>query len=392
MATHYAPVTPSVLEWARLSIGVDAETAASRARVTVERLQEWESGAAEPTVAKLRQLAKLYQRPLAVFFLPEPPADFDTPRDFCKLPGRPERSWSRALHKVYRRAVFQQEVASDLREEEGEPPHSVPALDIAQRPEAAAVLAREALGVSLAQQFSWTRPQDAFRGWLEAVESLGVLVLRTSQVSVDEMRGFALGPDTVPVVVVNALDAPRAQAFTLLHELAHLMLREGGVCGTVEPDRGEASRIERWCNAVAAAALVPAESILADEAVGPSGRREWDDDVLARLSGKYQVSREAILLRLLDLRRTTRDFYLKRREDFRFAYAQQREHERERRPKPKGGPPPHRMALRDHGRPYVQLVLDAYHRDSLTLSSATLLLDLKGKHLPDLERELISSS
>ena len=80
MATDLAPITPSVLKWARLSIGVSPEDAARRAGVTVERLASWESGATEPTVAKLRQLATLYQRPLALFFLPEPPVDFDALR------------------------------------------------------------------------------------------------------------------------------------------------------------------------------------------------------------------------------------------------------------------------------------------------------------------------
>ena len=81
MATDLAPITPSVLKWARLSIGVSPEDAAQRAGVTVERLASWESGVAEPTVAKLRQLATLYQRPLALFFLPEPPVDFDALRE-----------------------------------------------------------------------------------------------------------------------------------------------------------------------------------------------------------------------------------------------------------------------------------------------------------------------
>lgn len=235
MATDYAPVTASVLTWARRSIGVDVAEAARRVRVEVGRLEKWERGDAEPTVVQLRQLAKLYQRPLAVFFLPEPPTDFDTPRDFRKLPGRSDRSWSRALHKVYRRAVCQQEVASELRGEQGEPPHSVPALDVGQDPEAVAGQAREVLGVSLAQQFSWDRPRDAFGGWLEAVESLGVLVLRTSELPVDDMRGFSVGSDTVPVVAVNAKDAPRAQVFTLLHELAHLTARQGGCAARSSP-------------------------------------------------------------------------------------------------------------------------------------------------------------
>ena len=69
-------------------------------------------------------------------------------------------------------------------------------------------------------------------------------MLRTSEVPLETMRGFSLSGGDVPVIVINALDAPRGQAFTLAHELAHLMLRDGGLCGQVEPDSGAGRQIE----------------------------------------------------------------------------------------------------------------------------------------------------
>ncbi len=191
------------------------------------------------------------------------------------------------------------------------------------------------------------------------------------------------------MVVINALDAPRGQVFTLLHEFAHLTLRKGGLCDLFEPDHGEERRIETWCNAVAGAVLLPAASLLSHEAVRPAGRREWDDHVLADLSEQYGVSREAVLRRLLTLRRTTREFYLERRREYLLAYAQQREKERDRRRQSSGGPQPHTMVLRDQGKPFVRLVLDAYHREELTPSSLSKLLGLKLNHLPALERHLM---
>ena len=388
MATDLAPITPSVLEWARLSIGVSPEDAARRAGVTAERLASWESGAAEPTVAKLRQLATLYQRPLAVFFLPEPPVDFDALRDFRRLPGKPDHAWSRPLHKVYRRAVLQQEVTAELREEEES--HvlaTVPALDLSVDPEEAGARARDALGVPLREQFGWQKPEDAFSGWLEAVESLGALVLRTSDVALEEMRGFSIGSGSVPVVVINALDSPRGQVFTLAHEFAHLALREGGLCDLLEPDDDAARRIEVWCNAVAGAMLLPRAPFLSDPKVAPPGHRGWDEAVLGQLSDRYGVSREAVLRRLVTLNRATWDFYLRRRDEYLVAYAQQRDEKRARRRSSGGGPPPYRMAVRDQGKPYVRLVLDAYHRDAISPSSLSSLLGLKLKHVAALEQE-----
>jgi Zn-dependent peptidase ImmA (M78 family) len=388
MATDLAPVTPAVLRWARESIGVSLEVAAQRAGVSADRIVEWEAGEAEPTVAKLRVLAKLYQRPLAVFFLPEPPRDFDALRDFRKLPEQVDHAWSRSLHKVYRRALEQQEIAAELLETDGEQPNvRIPTVTLDDDPEEATVVARAALAVDLDEQFSWRRPEEAVTGWLAAVEALGVLVLRTSEVPVTEMRGFSIGADPIPVVVVNALDWPRGQIFTLLHEFVHLMLREGGLCNLLEPDTGVSRRVESLCNAVAGAILLPASAFLEIDEVRLAGVRKWDDNVLELLSARFGVSREAVLRRLVTLNRASWDFYLAKRLEFLDSYSKAREDERARRREATGGPPPYRMAIRDRGRPYVRLVLDAYHRDVIGPSDVSRFLGLKLKHLGALERE-----
>jgi len=389
MATDLAPVTPAVLRWARESVGATLSDAATRAGVSEERVLAWESGEAEPTVAKLRALAKLYQRPLSVFFLPKPPITFDAMRDFRRLPGAIDHAWSRPLHKVYRRALEQQGVAAELMEADGETPEAnVPQANIDIPPEEGGSLAREALEVTLAQQFSWLRPEESFTGWMEAVEATGTFVLRTSDVALEEMRGFSISTGPIPIIVVNALDWPRGQTFTLLHEFAHLMLREGGLCDLLEPDSGQGQQVEAWCNAVAAATLMPASAFLDNEVLRPPGARTWDDETLSQLSGRWGASREAVVRRLVTLHRATMAFYMQKRAEYQEAYARQREEERLRRRQSHGGPPPYRMAIRDRGKPYVRLVLDAYQRDQITPSSVSNLLSLKLKHLTALEHEV----
>ena len=390
MATDLAPVTPSVLGWARHGVGVSLQEAANRASVPPERLAAWEAGEAEPTVAKLRLLADYYLQPLAVFFLPEPPAPARTVRDFRRLSTEADSAWGRALHKVYRRALMQQATAVELLEQEGDlRPARIPGFGLTDPPEHAGDAARTALDVSLTDQWSWKRPEKAFAGWLQAVESLGVLVLRSSDVPMETMRGFSLGGDHIPVIVVNALDAPRGQVFTLAHELAHLMLREGGLCGLSEPDSGESRHIESWCNSVAGAILMPQESLLDELATATPRERDWTDGELAELSDRYSISQEAVLLRLVKLNLASRDLYAARRQRYLSAYAERREQVRQRRRSTSGGGPPrHRMVIRDQGKPYVRLVLDAYHRDAISLSSLSTLLDMRVDHLPKLEKEL----
>lgn len=390
MATDLAPVTPSVLAWARRSVGASIEDAAKRASVTPERLASWETGEAEPTVAKLRSLADFYLQPLAIFFLSEPPTSLKPVRDFRKLPSGTDAAWDRQMHKVYRRALMQQATASELLEQDGElRPARLPALRVTDEAEAAGEAARTALGVSLTEQWSWKRAEDSFAGWLEAVESLGVLVLRTSEVPLDRMRGFSLSQGDIPVIVINAQDARYGQIFTLAHEFAHLMLREGGLCGLYEPDSGAGRHIEAWCNATAGSLLMPRPALLEHETLSSPGERDWSDDELTDLSERYGVSREAVLLRLVALGRASRELYAARRQRYLSAYAGRREAEKKlRRGTDGGGPPRHRMVIRDQGKPYVRLVLDAYYRNAITLSSLSTLLDMQAKHLDKLEKEL----
>src|SRR5260370_7939774 len=70
---------------------------------------------------------------------------------------------------------------------------------------------------------------------------------------------------------------------------------------------------EVFCNAVAAAALVPLDALLADHLVAPhSSPREWSNDELSTIARNFGVSQHVILRRLLTAGRTTQDFYASR--------------------------------------------------------------------------------
>src|SRR5437667_197854 len=82
-----ALVKPALLIWAREKAGFQHEDAADKAGVAKQTLQSWERGEDRPTIAQLRKLGEVYKRPIAVFFLPAPPKDFDPQREFRRLPG-----------------------------------------------------------------------------------------------------------------------------------------------------------------------------------------------------------------------------------------------------------------------------------------------------------------
>jgi Zn-dependent peptidase ImmA (M78 family) len=57
-----------------------------------------------------------------------------------------------------------------------------------------------------------------------------VLVFQATRVDVKEMRGFSLVDVRLPVILLNGGDAHAGRTFSLLHELCHLIARDGGLC------------------------------------------------------------------------------------------------------------------------------------------------------------------
>ncbi len=350
--TPPAPVAPSLLTWARNSIGLSVEDAARKINVASERLTAWEAGEAAPTVAQLRGLAAAYKRPLAVFFLPEPPRDFQPLRDFRRLPETGEERWSPALRLALRRAEQQQQSSSELRAllDEEPPPRAV----IHTRPddpERYAEEARSLLQVTLDEQFRWRNKYTALGAWTAALEDTGALVLQTSGIGLDEMRGFSISDPVVPVIVLNGSDAPRGRIFTAMHEWTHLLLNEAGVCDLHDTGNRHDDDVERFCNEVAGAILMPASAFEAEPSVRLAGRAgELPDAAIAELANRYSVSQEAVVRRLVSLGATSWDFYMQKRVAYQEAYARRRAEE-------EGFAPYHRIRVRDLGKAYVRLVL-----------------------------------
>ena len=324
-----------------------------------------------------------------MFHLPEPPRDFQPLRDFRRVPEAEATRLSPELQHTIRRAHAQREAALELRELAGEPTRPSPTLDTAPRdPEAFGAAGRKLLGVGLDAQLDWTDPGRALGGWMAALEDLDVMVLQAQSIDANDMRGFSISEQTLPVVVLNGADAPRARLFTLLHEYAHVLLRTSGVCDLHERRGAKpADDLEVFCNRVAAAILLPADVFRADPrvvAAPPNG--DWPESTLRALSERYGVSREVVVRRLYSLGLTTWECMRAKTDEYRAAHEEWRSREREKK---KGGPGWHQIHVRDLGRPYVRLTLDAYYRDDINASELAGYLEVKLNKLAALEEELV---
>jgi transcriptional regulator with XRE-family HTH domain len=87
MAVRATSVTPGLLVWAREQAGLSQDQAAHYISKTVDDIISWESGTTFPTYSQLERLAEnLYHRPVALFFLPEPPEEANAGQEFRTLP------------------------------------------------------------------------------------------------------------------------------------------------------------------------------------------------------------------------------------------------------------------------------------------------------------------
>lgn len=375
-----AAVKPELLIWARDSAGYSVEEAAQKAQVKAEQLSRWEAGERRPTINQLRALARIYKRPLAVFFLTRVPKTFQVMHDFRRLPGEVAGVESPELRLEIRRATYRREVALDLYSLRGETP---PAFDasasLSEDPEAVGARARAWLGITYETQTTWQGLYDGFNAWRAAIEERGVLVFQAEGVEPAEMRGFSLGKQPLPVVVANIKESPRGRTFTILHELVHLMLHKEGLCDLSEhvSMRPEDRQVEVFSNQAAAAALMPRETVLAEALVRTHRTGAvWSEEELRQLARRYHVSQEAMLRRLLTLGRTTQEFYRAKREEFRKEYKGLEQ---------EGFAPPFRKAIAAAGPGYVRLVLDSYYREHITASDLAEFLGVRLKHMPKIE-------
>jgi len=238
-------------------------------------------------------------------------------------------------------------------------------------------VARRLLGVTAHQQeiVEWRQDDYApLRGWREAVEALGVLVIQAGPVPVQTMRGFAsLEPAALPAILLNNKDHPKARAFTLLHELAHLILsRRGASVG---------AQTKRWCESFAGQVLMPASRL------GEVCRASSSATALGRI---HDVARTFNVTPLAAAVRITRASLVTREAGGASIGAIQNRHEEDDETSSSGGSYYLNQVSR-FGPGYLGLVFAALDAGTITLPTASTLLDgVKVKNFRELRSHIES--
>ena len=379
-------VEPTVLTWARESLARDIRDVAKRLELSEDTVAKWESGEKSPTLSQLERLSNIYKRPLAAFFLPEPPQEPPPPRDFRALPSDRRKPFSPKTRLAIRRATRLQSVAAELTvglSHEATP--KVLNARLSDQPEAVAGKVREQLDISIQTQFRWKDEDEALTEWRKALEGLGIMVLQITMPLDDDVRAFSIPHAKFPAIVLNLRDAVNGRIFSLFHEYTHLMLDDGGVCDMrdEDADNHDAKAVEVFCNHVAGATLVPKSPLFAHRLVeDKNASTRWPGDTLKQIAEDFKVSSEVILRRLVICGLAAEELYKRKREDWK-EQAKQRQVERSF-----VKPNPSKKCLRENGVPFVSLVLDSHRVGKITYPDVADYLAIRLQHLPKVERLL----
>jgi Zn-dependent peptidase ImmA (M78 family)/transcriptional regulator with XRE-family HTH domain len=382
MSEPVSGINPHILEWARRRSGQTIEDVAAALNKAPDVVESWERGRAAPTYVQLETLAyRLYKRPMALFFFPEPPREPDPEGSFRTLPKAEIEDLAADTRYKIREARAMQVSLAELTG--GTNPAARQILrdvsaSASQNAATIATRARSYLGVDLkTQKEQWRGSDDALKAWRARVENAGVFVFKDS-LKQKEISGFALDHPEFPLILINNSTATTRQIFTLFHELAHLLLHTNGV--TKRDDRylklltGEPRRIEILCNRFAAELLVPAADL--ELTLRDFGA---DDAAVARIAGLYKVSREVILRRLLNINWITVQRY-----ESKVAQLSD-EYEASAAP-PKGGGNYYATHASYLSERYARLAFGNYYRGAISIEQLADYLNVSARSVPGIEQ------
>ena len=291
-------IYPNTLRQCREQVSLNIEQA--QRKVSIKTLDKIEKGEVKPTFNQLAKLASLYHVPQWVFLKDKLPnrykftASIHAFRQFVNSTPAFDDYKVRAINASVARF---RELILEFRKDMGEPipPFSPPAwksniLELSRS-------VRNWLGC----------PETAhhdFQGWKKLIEDQNIFVFMTSKYSswskVDSslFRGICIYEDTLPIIVINDSDAYKAQSFTLLHELGHLLKKQSVFDAGDTIDESES---EKWCDSFAGEVLMPS-AIFLKEATRPlAGNKQAQLYQIGKVAKNFFVSKYACAVRMRHL-------------------------------------------------------------------------------------------
>ena len=383
-------INPKVLKWSIDSTGWSIKELSQKTKIDPEQITQWQSKASSIELSKLEKIAFNIKKPLAVFFLPEPPKE-DKLTDYRKIAGFENERLSKKTLDAIRNARYIQSTARELIELQNmEEEPDVENVSLKDDPEEVALYQRRKLNFEFETKKDDGRVakkpiQQVYSELREKIESMNIFVLQ-SNMPITEARGFSLTDQFPRIIVVNSADDVKPRTFTLLHEYAHVLLKKDGIClpnsENFDSNSNKTQQIEKWCNAFAGSLLMPKKEFLRE--LRTNEEKFEDIRIVEKLSKKFRASKKATIVRILNLsaNKSYKKMYLE--------YYDKIIWESPSKPKKKGGGAISQAdkCISQKGKKYVRLVSDSKNKQLITTNSMISYLNLKVKYFDKLQSKI----
>jgi Zn-dependent peptidase ImmA (M78 family) len=263
----------------------------------------WISGQKKPTYNQLETFARRAMVPFGYLFLEQPPNEELPVPDYRTRTNagvrQPTPNLIETIFEMQRRQDWMREYLLDEGQEELS---FVGSAQIGDKIGPLTQRMRETLGLDedwAEGQANW---EEALRFLRERTEETGILIFINGVVGnssrrkldPDEFQGFVLVDRVSPLIFVNGADYKVAQMFTIVHELAHVWVGQSALFDLIATNPSS-HQVEKYCNAVAAEFLVPADKL------SVAWKRAPDGDAAFRwLAKRFKVSPIVVARRAKD--------------------------------------------------------------------------------------------
>lgn len=369
-----AEINPVNLKIARERLNFSLDDAAKKIGISnPEFLRLAEKGDRNITFKQLKKAAKVYDLSMGYFYLDTLPIEDIPVTDFRMNPDYYKRDKSPVLSLALYQAIRQRNLIVDIHKSIDT---DIPIFDLSCSLKDDV----ESVGDSLRKIFDdycFANKAEVIKRVIHSLEGIGVYVAQVggqkhSKVDYEEFDGAAIYFNILPVILLNADNKTDTKMlFTIFHELAHLTLKNSAITNysvgsnsdNIPPD---ISKIETFCNKVAAAALLPTQEVSS----------LFNGENISEISTKYRVSRAVVAIRLKNLNLISQklcDELLKKYEQ---EYKRNKRNMLPRKPTPIN---PNIIKKRNLGSMYIDAIREAISNNYINYYEALKSLGMKDK-------------
>lgn len=292
MTVERLNIHPNLLRWVIQRAGISEEKAIE----TFPLLNGWLSQEKQPTLNQLKNFAAKFYVPFGYLFMSNLPIENIPFPMFRGEAGQQDHFNLNVYDTVMNVQARQEWLEEYLEENDIKTCNFIGSITTKTSISETVRRLRTILDLDDRWAFSLATPDAAVSLLGQKIEDTGVFLAYNGVVGnnthrplkVSECRGFALVNEKAPYIFVNSADSKSAQLFTLIHEVAHLMLGVSAGHAGSEVLNHEAT--ENYCDMVAAEFLVPA-SVL---------REIWINDTKSA-SRRFKASELVVARRAHDL-------------------------------------------------------------------------------------------